>query len=752
MHKESLATQLPKSIRVLLERFHENYRQDDVTRRHQVYAREMEKRKGCSSSLKLSGAFRAFLGEKDVFVREIDLLPGRAQYYDYRDSLPLLSFKPILADRGADEIFEVRQEIDNYIKRTPYIGEHERGVLDYMQVGYDSGLYGRWNSGHLICGYERILQLGIPGIIYECKLAMQTFPEEEDTHAMMESMEALREYILRYEKAAELTAENTKDSLLREKIIRIKETCRRIAFHPPTSFFDAVSLVALVHDAIICESKTGSLSIGRLDQWLYPFYQQDIANGTLTATEGQELIYALWLKFAALISGFQNVTLGGCDSEGNFAGNELTLMGLRASTLLHRDQPLVSFRWHQEMAKAFWDEIVALIRTGQGFPALFNDDVIIPAKIKTGVDEKEAWRYAVVGCVEPSIEGDEYSNTEQLRVNWPMILAMMLDRKNYSIAPNEQHDLKEIQSFEEFLAWYKRELVYFTEIAMEGCDLLDSTYGLEWPVPFLSALTKDGVKKGCDITRGSLKYSFSTINGCGMADAVDSLSLIREWVYEQKRFSLEELAHMLEENYQGYERERLMAERFPGKFGNDHQDSNGLMRELTDCFIKTVTSRKNLYGNPFQAGLYSVAWHATLGEKTGALPSGRLSGVSLANALSPCQGADKEGPTAVIGSVTEVDMTGLGNGMVLDLKFTPSFFEDKERQKSLRDLIQGYFASGGMEIQFNVVDRKTLLAAKKEPEKYKDLIVRVSGFSAYFTLLEPTLQDEIIARTEYSGI
>ena len=752
MHKKNSSSQLPKSIRVLLERFHESYRQDDVARRHQVYAREMEKRKGCSSSLRLSGAFRAFLREKDVFVREIDLLPGRAQYYDYRDSLPLLGFKPILADRGADEIFEIRQEIDNYIKRTPHIGEHESAVLNHMQMGADSGLYGRWNSGHLICGYERILQVGVSGILQECKLTKEAFSKEEDAQAMMECMEALQEYILRYEKAAELTAENTKDPLLREKIVRIKETCRRIAFHPPASFFDAVSLVALVHDAINCESKTGSLSIGRLDQWLYPFYQQDIESGALTAAEAEELIYALWLKFATLISGFQNVTLGGCDPQGNFVGNELSLMCLRASTVLHRDQPLVSFRWHQEMPEEFWEEIAALIGTGQGFPALFNDDVVMAAKIKTGVDEKEVWRYAIVGCVEPSIEGDEYANTEQLRVNWAMILAMMLDRHSYPVASYEQHDLKEIRSFEEFLAWYKRELIYFTEIAMEGCDLLDSTYGLEWPVPLLSALTKDGVQKGCDITRGSLKYSFSTINGCGMADAVDSLWLIRELVFGQKRMSLEELADMMKRNYQGVEGERLIAERLLGKFGNDNPITNSLMKELTDCFVNTITSRKNLYGNPFQAGLYTVAWHATLGEKTGALPSGRLSGVSLANALAPCQGADKEGPTAVIGSVTEVDMSGLGNGMVLDLKFTPSFFEKKECQESLRDLINGYFASGGMEIQFNVVDKKTLLAAKKEPEKYKDLIVRVSGFSAYFTLLDPTLQDEIIARTEYSRI
>jgi formate C-acetyltransferase len=403
------------------------------------------------------------------------------------------------------------------------------------------------------------------------------------------------------------------------------------------------------------------------------------------------------------------------------------------------------------MPDHFWEEVVELISTGLGFPAFFNDEVVYRAKIYAGVEPKDVWQYGIVGCVEPSIGGLEYSNTEQMRVNWAIILGMMLDADDYTLSLHHRRDLESIGTFSEFYEWYKQELTHFTKLSMEACDLLDSTYGLAWPAPFLSALTQDCVLKGRDITQGALKYSFSSVNGCGMADAVDSLCAIEELVFNKKLLTLKELGKILKHDFGDHEIERIMAVRLKDKFGNDMPKTNAVMKDLTDCFVDTITKTRNLYGHTFQAGLYSVDAHAVMGAATGALPSGRRKGLSLANALSPCQGVDTRGPTSVMCSAASVDMSRLGNGMVLDLKFTPDFLESDDHREKLRDLIRGYFKLGGMEVQFNIVRRETLIAAQKEPENYQNLIVRVSGFSAYFTTLDKVLQDEIIARTEYAA-
>jgi formate C-acetyltransferase len=392
-----------------------------------------------------------------------------------------------------------------------------------------------------------------------------------------------------------------------------------------------------------------------------------------------------------------------------------------------------------------------LIGTGLGFPALFNDQVIFKAKAQAGVEQKDLWRYAIIGCVEPSIPGDEYSNTEQLRINWAKVLEVMINPQNKGrIQPENIKKLESIESFDDFLDWYKAELKHFTKMGMQACNMLDFTYGKAWPAPFLSALTEDCPDKGQDITRGALRYSFSSVNGTGMADAVDSLLAIKEIVFEQQRMTLRDFASIVNSDFSGYEGLRAELIFRPWRFGNDDDKSNKLMQELTSFFTGVITTTRNIFGNNFQAGLYSVDHHASMGAQTGSLPCGRKAGISLANALSPCQGADVNGPTAVICAVTSVDHETLGNGMVLDLKFTPQFLQKPAHFEKLRQLIITYFDMGGMEIQFNVVKKETLLAAQKEPEKYRNLIVRVSGFSAYFITLDTVLQNEIIARTEYA--
>lgn len=746
-------------IRTLKEKSSDNYSRRDVSLRHEIFERVLVNEEGMPAQVLLADALAAFLDEKDICIKEYDLLAGHIQYYDYKDSAPVMipdDFDPEIYPRG---LFDIPREIRNFReKKGASVTDHENHILDEFATGRNTLLFGRWNSGHLICGYERMLNSGLGGLIEEGERSLERQPErdkQDGINAMLTVLRGMQRYILRYAIAAEKLAESATIAEYSRTLRRIADSCRRIAQETPSSFFDAVQLLAITMDVIVCENISGSLSVGRLDQWLFPFYRQDELRGRITYCAAAELIDALWIKCGSLVQGFQNVTLGGCDAEGYFAGNDVTLMCLRASNKIRMDQPLISFRYHPDMPEVFWTEIINLIGSGLGFPAIFNDDVVCRSKINAGVEPEDAWRYGIVGCVEPSIGGDEYSNTEQLRVNWAKILEYMLNNGVCTCTGNRMslrspRNLEQIQTFDDFYKWYKEELVHFTTLGMEGCNLLDETYGLEWPAPFLSAVTKACLETGVDITRGAVKYSFSSVNGCGMADAVDSLLAIRDLVYTRKLVSLSEFAQILRSNFEGQEIFRNIVMNLPYRYGNDCDEADIIMRDLTECFVGTVTRMKNIYGHRFQAGLYSVDFHATMGALTGALPNGRLKGVSLANALSPCQGADVLGPTAVICSVTKVDHSKLANGMVLDLKFNPSFLQKEKHREGLRDMIRSYFGMGGMEVQFNVVNRETLLAAQKDPQKYRNLIVRVSGFSAYFNNLDKVLQDEIIARTEYS--
>jgi formate C-acetyltransferase len=305
-----------------------------------------------------------------------------------------------------------------------------------------------------------------------------------------------------------------------------------------------------------------------------------------------------------------------------------------------------------------------------------------------------------------------------------------------------------VQSFDAFYAWYKQELAGAVDFAAAGTNLLDETYGQSWPIAFCSATYGSAFRKGLDVTRGGAKYPFSSINGTGMADAVDSLLAIKRIVYDEKQLSLEALAEILKNDFEGQEPLRRRLSGLKGRYGNDAAAADSMMGELADLFVSRIRSKTNPYGERYQAGFYSVYHHSAMGQYTAALPSGRKAGAALANGFSACQGQDVSGPTAAIRSVLCTDHAKLANGMVLDIKFLPSFLEGEAHRRILRDLVGTYFAEGGMEIQFNVIGRETLLDAQRRPEAYGNLIVRISGYSAYYTTLAASLQDEIIARTE----
>lgn len=690
-----------------------------------------------SQVIRIAKSLAAFLREKEIIMRENDILAGHAQFCDCAYSNP---------GSLAEEISYIEKDLTT----------EERFIIEQFHKGARMGLFYRAPSGHVIAGYERILAQGFGSLIKNTK-EKSAKTRNDLAEALQIISEAATEYISRYAAKARELSQETKVQEYRGQLMKIADSCEWVAYNPPRNFFEAVQLLWLIHEIVIYEQYCGSMSLGRLDQYLFPYYTKDIAAGTLTPQEAAEIIEALWIKLSGLRKGYQNVTLGGLGIDGAYAVNDLSYFCIRATKKLRMDQPLLSVRWHSSIPAEFLDQIQELVEMGLGFPALFNDEVVIAAKQRLGIQPEDVVNYGIIGCVETTVPGKEYSHTEGFRINWAKVLELVLNGgvctfSGAALILENNHNLAAINSFDEFYRWYRQELSHFLDLGIRGLNILDKHFPEHWPTPFLS-FTMDGcLENGRDVTAGGSVYNLSSVNGCGMANLVDSLAAVKRMVYDECKLTLPELAEILRQDFHGAESLREELTHKCAKFGNDDDEVDCFMTGLTVDFCSQIDGYRNPRGGRFQTGLYTVESHAILGKLTGALPDGRRSGNVLANALSPSQGADILGPTAVIKSMTKLNHIMLGNGMVLDLKFHPAFFNTQKHREAFQSLIKTYFQLGGLEIQFNVIDRETLQNAQKKPEEYGDLIVRVSGFSAYFVTLDKMIQDEIIARTEYKGI
>ncbi|MGE5597990.1 MAG: pyruvate formate lyase family protein [Bacteroidota bacterium] len=742
----SMSEQQPSGrIEALKRRAEQGFSETMFVKRKEVYERIFAENRSEPRIIRVAKALAAFLHEKEIPLWSGDLLAGHAQYCDYT-----LSYPP----STADEIQTLRQAADSQ-----NLTAEEASLLEQFGTGSRIGLFYRAPSGHVIAGYDRVLARGLGSFAGDARarLASCEGPERDFAAASLIACEAGSAYILRYGTRAEAMAASAGSVEEQEQLERMAAACRWIAFNPPRSFFEAVQLLWLIHEIIIYEQFSGSLSLGRLDQYLYPYYAKDLAAGLITRAEAGELIEALWLKFSGLRRGFQHVVLGGSGRDSEDEANDLSFICLQATKKLRQDQPLISVRWHRGMRDEFWREIQSLLELGLGFPALFNEEIAVAAKRRLGVTQKDAEDFAVIGCVELAVPGKEFAHTEGFRLSWAKVLELMFHGGRCPITGEimplkHPRNLAGIESFTEFYQWYKDELSYFLDLGIRGLNVLDRHYAEYWPDPFLSSTMDGCLANGRDATAGGTIYNFSSVNGCGMANVADSLAAIERVVFAEKKISLPELAEAMRRDFQGLETLRAELVTKSPKFGNDEDEPDMILAELAAGFCRQVESYRNPRGGRFQTGLYTVEAHAIMGKRTGALPDGHRRGQALANALSPVQGADVHGPTAVIKSIAKLDHRLLGNGMVLDLKFHAVFFADDRHRQAFRTLIETYFQLGGLEIQFNIISRRTLQEAQASPEKYRHLLVRVSGFSAYFVELDPSVQDEIIARTEFAAI
>lgn len=760
-----------ETIRYLKERMDENYDYESLSFRTKIYREVYRDNPQDSRPVQTAKAFRRFLEQKPVVLHEYDVFAGVIQHYDVSASLPISypsDYDPKVRPTYT-RVNDLKREKEACIA-VSQADKEQKELLDMLESGVDSGLFSHCPYGHVIPDFGFVLENGLDRIRERiCRRRSKTRGDQAkeksretmDHTANLEAFEVVVEavggYAMRYAGTAQELGRRCVNEEYRRSLLNIQRACHKMAHEPAQTFYEALQYVLILQELLVTETASGSMSLGRMDQLLYPYYQADLEAGRIDALRARFYIDAWRTKLAGLVQGFQNLTLCGCDAQGRFCGNEVSLMIMESTVQYRFDQPLLSLRYSEDMPEAYWEAALKIIELGDGFPAIFNDAIIREALEKSGVDRKDSWNYGIVGCVEPSICGKEFSNTEEMRLNWAKVLELMFHNGKCSVTGHSYRLFKEralgtITDFESFVNWYEEELIHFLRQAAKACDLIDASYYKAYPSPLLSLMVRECLDKAEDVAALGPVYRFSTINNCAMANAVDSLLAVKELVYEKKKLSLEKFKEVLDGDFQGYEDIRAYIINHCEKYGNDSYCANQLMTRLVNTVSSTIQSISNCRGFHFRSGMYTVDLHASMGMLTGATPDGRRAGTSLSNAISPVQGADQKGPTSIINAATCFSHTQFGNGMVLDLKFSPSVFQKATSRSAFRAMLSTYFQQGGMEIQFNIMNRETLLAAQREPEKYRNLIVRVSGFSAYFVNLYKTLQDEIIARTEYEQL
>jgi formate C-acetyltransferase len=756
---------MTERIRFLHETKHDFYDAGEIPRRDRVYRASFAKNAADSIPLKFAKAYGEFLAEKKILLRREDVLAGYPYKYSYGTTLPKVwreDFDPAGQEGPPPFAFSDCSIEAESAKR--YFGfaedSAEARTLDFFVSGVEHWVYKHMPAGHIISDYERILGRGYAALREDAERALaqpHTEAEKDYIRAALIASDAVSNYIQRYAEEARRLAAETEDAVQKAQLRKIAAATAQIADGPATDFFEAVQLVWLNYEALYAESMPNCISAGRLDKYLAPYYRKDIEDGRLTHEEAAETIDAFWLKFAVNRTSFQNVTLGGYDTDGRYIANPVTSLVLSATRKFKDEQPLISLRYsYKDVTDAFWEEIVATLLTGTGFPPLFNDEVFIPAKEKQGLSHEDAVGYAMVGCVEVTGTGNDYSDTEAVRLNIPLVLEFLftggvqrLTGKTFPLAA--PRGLESIDSFDDFYAWFKAELKHYFLKGIEAAEAIRAMWGHCYPNPFLSFTVRDCVKKGRDVASGGAVYNNSTLNGAGFANAANALYAIKRSVFEDGIVTLEELGAALAADFAGYEDLQKALLSYP-KYGNDDDDVDQFVGEIVDVMHELTDDRENSVGGRYGIGIYTVSDHANMGEATGALPDGRRAGVSLSNGSGPSQGTDTEGPTAVINSVLKAKVDTVANGQVLDLKFNPSFLKRPSHQTALRHLVNAYFRRGGGQIQFNIIGKDTLVAAQNDPAQYKDLVVRVSGFSAHFCNLTRATQDEIIARTEHDRL
>lgn len=726
-----------------------------------------------------------------------------------------------ISEKTAKEIVEA----DRYWKgrttselATSYMAPETLKAIEHNV--FTPGNYFYNGVGHITVKYEEVLDIGYEGIkekaeaeLEKCSVGDADYATKSSLlEAMIISCDAVILYAKRYEKLAAAMAAKSNDPVRKSELLHIAENLSHVPAKGATGFYEACQSFWFVQQLLQLESSGHSISPGRFDQYMYPYYEKDIESGKITRAFAQELIDCIWVKLNDLnkcrdaesakgfagYSLFQNLIVGGQNEEGVDVTNDLSFMCLDASLHVFLPMPSLSIRVWNGSPYELLVRAAEVTRSGIGLPAYYNDEVIIPSLMSRGLSLEEARDYGIIGCVEPQKAGKTMGWHDAAFFNMLRPLEMVFSNgvdAGEQIGPRTG-EVEEFRTYDEFVTAYKLQMEYFISLLVNADNSIDQAHGERVPLPFLASMVDDCMKRGKTCEQGGAVYNFTGPQGFGVANVGDALYAIKKLVYEEKKFTLSELKAALMFNF-GKEPNGPVIKQIAGsvtkemlekgvtpdaasvqtatagiiagamteeakkrygeilelilqkpKFGNDIDDVDAFAREAAYMYTKPLLKYKNPRGGQFQAGLYPVSANVPLGAQTGATPDGRLSGVPVADGVSPTAGMDINGPTAAANSVAKLDHGIASNGTLFNQKFHPSALSGDEGLHKFVDLIRTYFDKKGMHMQFNVVSRETLLDAQKHPENYRHLVVRVAGYSALFTTLSKSLQDDIIRRTE----
>lgn len=649
--------------------------------------------------------------------------------------------------------------------------------LKAYKVGMFTEFQEQRAPGHTVLG-SKIYHMGMLDIIAEIDNAINSLDIENDPDILgkTEELRAMRiaaeslilfaeRHAQKLDELAAAEAEETRRLELRE----MAAICRHVPANAPRTFHEALQYYWFVHLGVITElNPWDSFNPGRLDQHLFPFYQHETQAGTLTRERAEELLQAFWIKFnnhpappkvgvTALESNtytdFALINLGGLKSDGSDAVNELTFLILDVIEEMRLLQPSSMVQVSKKNPDNFVHRALRITKTGFGQPSFFNTDAIIQELMRQGKSVEDARNGGASGCVESGAFGTEayilagyFNLTKVLEIT----LHNGVDPQSGELIGLKTGEASSFRSFDELIDAYRRQLQYFIDIKIKGENIIEHMFARYLPVPFLSLLIDDCIVNGRDYNAGGARYNTTYIQGVGLGSLTDSLTAIKYHIFDHKTVSMAGLMQAMADNYTGHEKLRYELIYNTPKWGNDDDYADDNARLVFEIFYNSVNGRPSPRGAMYRINMLPTTCHVYFGSKINALPEGRLAGEPLSEGISPVQGADKLGPTAVLKSAAKIDHIRTG-GTLLNQKFTPSFFNGEDSIAKLGNLIRTYFRMDGHHIQFNVVSAATLRDAQKHPEKYRDLIVRVAGYSDYFNDLGEDLQNEIIRRTEHEG-
>lgn len=660
-------------------------------------------------------------------------------------------------------------------------------VRVFMETGV-FGMEGKLNAGdaHLAVNYERILKDGLRGYekrVKEYKASLDlTNPESIDKYcfynAVLIVLEAVRNFANRYSVLAQDLAEKELNQERKIELLEISRICSKVPYEPAETFREAVQSVWFIQLILQIESNGHSLSYGRFDQYMYPYYNRDIKNDTIKESEALELLTCLWIKTLTInkvrsqahtLSSagspmYQNVTIAGQTIDKKDAVNDLSFLVLKSVAQTRLTQPNLTVRYHKNINKHFLDECVEVMRLGFGMPALNNDEIIIPFFMDWQVKEEDAYNYSAIGCVETAVPGKwGYRCTGMSYINFPRMLLCTMNN-GVDLTSNKRFTkgygyFTEMESYEELLkAWDKtiREITRYSVIVE---NVIDKASERDVPDILCSALTDDCIARGKTIKEGGAVYDFISGLQVGIANMADCLAAIKKLVYEEKKITRQELWNAILDDFSSPENKKIqeMLIREAPKYGNDDDYVDQLIVEAYDSYIEEIEKYPNTrynrgpIGGIRYAGTSSISANVGQGMSTMATPDGRNAFEPLAEGCSPAHNSDKNGPTAVFKSVSKLRTNKITGGVLLNQKMTPQMLSTEENRQKLELLIKTFFNRlHGYHVQYNIVSKETLIDAQKHPEKHKDLIVRVAGYSAFFNVLSKKTQDDIIGRTEQS--